>query len=143
MNAIQAYLASISYADAQLGRVLDALAASRQAENTIVVLWSDHGWHLGEKDHWHKSTLWEEATRVPLIISSPAHEPGQCQRPVCLLDLFPTLNELYDFPVIEEHDGVSLVPLLANSDAKWTRPAVMEYQKAPIHFHGRTGNPEK
>ena len=68
-HAVRAYLASISYADAQLGRVLDALRKSPHADNTIVVLWSDHGWHLGEKRHWHKSTLWEEATRVPLTIS--------------------------------------------------------------------------
>ena len=65
-HAIRAYLASITCADDRIGRVLDALEQSPHANNTIVLLWSDHGWHLGEKKHWHKSTLWEESTRVPL-----------------------------------------------------------------------------
>jgi arylsulfatase A-like enzyme len=121
-------LASISFADAQLGRVLDALNASPSANQTIVILWSDHGWHLGEKNHWHKSTLWEEATRVPLIIHSPDHKPATCRHPVSLLDLYPTLNELCDLKPSGKLDGVSLVPLLANPDAKWLRPAVIEYQ---------------
>ena len=127
-DAIRAYLASISFADAQLGRVLDALNASPSANQTIVILWSDHGWHLGEKNHWHKSTLWEEATRVPLIIHSPDHKPATCRHPVSLLDLYPTLNELCDLKPSGKLDGVSLVPLLANPDAKWLRPAVIEYQ---------------
>jgi choline-sulfatase len=128
-HAIRAYLASISYADAQLGRVLDALEESPHAKNTIIVLWSDHGWHLGEKGHWHKSTLWEEATRVPLIISVPGFKPGTCARPVNLLDLYPTLNELLSFQVIKSHDGVSLAPLLRDPLAKWDRPAVIEYKR--------------
>ncbi len=69
--AIRHYLASISFADAQVGRLLAALQASPHADNTIVVLWSGHGWHLGEKGHWHKRTLWEDATRVPLIVVAP------------------------------------------------------------------------
>lgn len=64
---VRAYLACTSFADAQLGRVLDALAASRYRDDTLIVLWSDHGWHLGEKQHWHKFTLWEESTRAPLL----------------------------------------------------------------------------
>ena len=71
-QAVRAYLASNSYADHQIGHVLEALYRSAYAKNTIIVFWSDHGWHLGEKQHWHKTTLWEEATRVPLIISAPA-----------------------------------------------------------------------
>jgi len=70
-EAVRCYLASITFADAQIGRVLDALEASQFVDNTVIVLWSDHGWHLGEKDHWMKSTLWEEATRVPFIIATP------------------------------------------------------------------------
>jgi choline-sulfatase len=128
-HAIRAYLASITYADDQLGRVLDALDASDQASNTIIVLWSDHGWHLGEKGHWHKSTLWEEATRVPLVISAPGHHPGVCDRPVNLLDLYPTLNELCGLAAIESHDGVSLVPLVRDPQANWDRPAVIEYKR--------------
>ena len=126
-QAIQAYLASISYADAQLGRILAALDAGLHATNTIVVLWSDHGWHLGEKQHWHKSTLWEEATRVPFIIAGPEIAQGQCRRPVNLLDLFPTLNELCELPMIDTHDGTSLGPLLRNPQKAWDRVSIIEY----------------
>jgi len=127
-EAVQAYLASITYADAQLGLVLDALAASPHAKNTVVLLWSDHGWHLGEKGHWHKSTLWEEATRVPFIIRAPAIKPGVCTEPVTLLNIFPTLNELCGLPQ-KKLDGVSLVPLLHNPQAEWLRPAVIEFRR--------------
>jgi len=126
-EAVQAYLASISFADAQLGRVLEALDHSPHAKNTIVVLWSDHGWHLGEKQHWHKSTLWEEATRVPLIIHTPGAQPGTCDQPVSLLDLFPTLIDLCGLAPIASCDGVSLRSLLADPQAEWSRPAVIEY----------------
>jgi arylsulfatase A-like enzyme len=128
-HSVRAYLASITYADDQLGRVLDALDKSPHAKNTIVVLWSDHGWHLGEKQHWHKTTLWEEATRVPLIISAPGHQPGVCDRPVSLLDLYPTLNELTGLEALKSHDGVTLTPLLRNSKAEWNRTAVIEFKR--------------
>ncbi len=128
-HAIRAYLASISYADEQLGRVLDALDSSGKAADTVIVLWSDHGWHLGEKGHWHKSTLWEEATRVPLVISVPGYRPGVCERPVSLLDLYPTLNELCGLAAIKSHDGVSLTPLLRNPRTMWNRPAVIEFKR--------------
>ncbi|MEO2030960.1 MAG: sulfatase [Planctomycetaceae bacterium] len=128
-QAVRAYLASITCADERLGRVLDALDQSPYAQHTIVVLWSDHGWHLGEKQHWHKTTLWEEATRVPLIISAPGHQPGVCDRPVSLVDLYPTLNELAGLAAIEAHDGVSLAPLLRNPQAEWKRPAVIEFKR--------------
>lgn len=128
-HAVRAYLASISYADDQLGRVLDALDESTQKENTIVVLWSDHGWHLGEKQHWHKTTLWEEATRVPLIISAPGYRPSVCPRPVSLLDIYPTLNDLAGFELDKSHDGTTLLPLMRNPNAEWNRPAVIEFQR--------------
>ena len=128
-HAIRAYLASISYADFQLGRILSALDESPFAKNTIVVLWSDHGWHLGEKGHWHKSTLWEEATRVPLIVSAPELGTAKCSRPVNLIDLYPTLLELCDLPGMDSLDGVSLVPLLRQPGAKWHRPSVTEYRR--------------
>ena len=131
-HAVQAYLASISCADANIGRVLDALDSSRHAKNTIIVLWSDHGWHLGEKQHWHKSTLWEEATRVPFIICSPNHEPGKCHHPVSLIDLFPTLNKLTRLPEIASHDGLSLTPLLKDPSIKWERPAVIEFKRGNV-----------
>lgn len=129
-EAVRAYLASISYADAQLGRVLDALEDSPYIGNTIVTLWSDHGWHLGEKDHWHKSTLWEEATRIPFLMAGPGIEPGTCRQSVGLIDLFPTLIDLCELSAIEDHDGSSLRPLLeAPETAEWERPAVIEYRR--------------
>lgn len=131
-EAVRAYLASITYADAQLGRVLEALDASGQADNTIIVLWSDHGWHLGEKGHWHKTTLWEESTRVPFIVTAPGRHPGRCSRPVSLVDLFPTLNELCHLSAIESHDGQSLVPLLDDPRATRERPAIIQFKPGNV-----------
>ena len=127
--AVQAYLASITCADARIGRVLDALDRSPHADNTIIVFWSDHGWHLGEKQHWHKSTLWEESTRVPLIVGAPGIRPGKCSRPVSLLGIYPTLNEMTEVSTSKPLDGVSLVPLLKNPQVTWRRPAVTEFRR--------------
>ena len=134
-EAIQAYLASISYADAQLGRVVAALDQSSARENTVIVMWSDHGWHLGEKQHWHKSTLWEEATRVPLIISAPSTTPGESSMPVSLIDLFPTLVDLCRLEAVEGLDGKSLRPLLQEpsmSWKQWQRPAIIEFRRGNV-----------
>ncbi len=123
-KAVQGYLASIAFADAQIGRLLDALESSPYADNTLIVLWGDHGWHLGEKQHWRKFALWEEATRVPLLVSLPGQKSGQeCPRTVNLVDLYPTLIELCNLPA-KELDGVSLVPLLKNPQAPWDRPSL-------------------
>ncbi len=126
---IQGYLASIHFADAMLGRILDALENGPHADNTIVVLWSDHGWHLGEKQHWQKFTAWRAVSRVPLMIRVPegaapgfsqGTKPGTvCDRPVNLLSLFPTLTELAGLPAKADNDGPSLVPLLKNPEAEW------------------------
>lgn len=122
---VQAYLASISFADSQVGRVLDALDASGQAERTIVVLWSDHGWHLGEKGITGKNSLWERSTRVPLIVAGPGIAAGaRCARPVELLDLYPTLAELCGLPVPPLLEGHSLVPLLKDAAAPRPWPAI-------------------
>ncbi|MCB1021664.1 MAG: sulfatase [Bryobacterales bacterium] len=127
-EAVQAYLASISFADEQVGRALDALDASGAADDTIVVFWSDHGWHLGEKDHWHKSTLWRQATRVPLILAGPGIAAGAtCAEAVSLVDLYPTLNELCGFAPMAENDGESLAALLSDPAAARERPAVIEF----------------
>ena len=130
-EGVRAYLASISFADAQLGRLLDALGKSSHAENTIIVFWSDHGWHLGEKNHWHKSTLWEEATRIPFMISVPGLTKGgaRCGRPVDTLCVFPTLIELCGLKPRKDLDGVSIVPLLKKPEVKWDLPAVTEYKR--------------
>jgi len=125
-RAVQAYLACIAFCDAQLGRLLDALDASPYAQNTIVVLWSDNGMHLGEKQHWTKWALWEQATRVPLCVAAPGvGKPGsRCDVPVSLLDLYPTLIELCELPEREPLEGESLVPLLRDPRAPRTAPAI-------------------
>lgn len=116
--AVEAYLACTTYVDYEIGRLLDALDQSGYASNTHIVLWSDHGWHLGEKEHWGKWTGWERSTRVPLIIL-PAKNTlkgfgsgGRCEQPVGLIDLFPTLIELCGLKLPKDLDGQSLVPLL-------------------------------
>ena len=130
--AVQAYLASIYFADTMLGHVLDALGKGPNASNTIVVLWSDHGWHLGEKQHWQKFTAWRASTRVPLIVRVPKGAPGLpsgtksavCVRPVSLLSLAPTLLQLSGLAPHKNHHGPSLVPLLQNPRAEWLHTAV-------------------
>ena len=126
-EAVAAYAAGATYADEQLGRILDALDASPHRDNTVIVVWSDHGYHLGEKEHWTKFVLWEKANRVPLIVVAPrVTEPGGASdRPVSLVDLYPTLVELCGLPARTDLDGLSLVPLLRNPAAPRDRPALM------------------
>ncbi|MHC4737321.1 MAG: sulfatase [Planctomycetota bacterium] len=125
-KAVQGYLACISFVDDCVGRVINALDKSNYADNTIIVLWGDHGWHLGEKLHWRKFALWEEATHCPLMIISPQQvEPGRkCHRPVSLIDIYPTLIELCGLEPKKELQGNSLLPLLEDPGAKWSRPAL-------------------
>ncbi len=125
-KAIQGYLASISFADAMLGRLLDGLDASPYVDNTIIVLWSDHGFHLGERETWEKFTLWEESTRVALMIVAPGvTKPGSvCQQPVSLLDIYPTLVELSGVKSRPELEGQCLVPLLKNPETSTGRAVV-------------------
>ena len=128
---IQSYLASISYADEQIGRILDAWKKSKYGENGIVVLWGDHGYHLGEKEHWSKFSLWEEGTRTPLLMKVPGvTEPGSvCDVPVSLLDIFPTLVDVCNLPVRSDLDGLSLLPLLRDPELPWDRGAVTLHGK--------------
>jgi len=128
-HAVQGYLAACSFADACVGHVLDALDASRYRENTIVVLWGDHGYHVGEKDHFSKSALWEEATRTPLIIHIPgvSRSHSRCERPVSLVDLYPTLIELCGLPARDNLDGRSLAPLVRNPQLEWPYPALITH----------------
>ena len=122
---VRAYLASTSFVDSQVGRVLDALEASGLAANTIVVLLSDHGWHLGEKGISGKNTLWDRSTRVPLIIAGPGVSAGGvCRRPAELLDVYPTLAALCGLPERPEHEGHSLVPQLRDATAPRPWPAL-------------------
>ena len=132
-QAVQGYLAATSFADACVGRVLDALDASRYRDNTIVVLWGDHGYHIGQKNHIAKSALWQQATRTPLIIHIPESLSGRhttltrCQHPVSLVDLYPTLIELCGLPTRDDLDGRSLAPLVKKPDADWPFPAIITH----------------
>ncbi|HEU5115223.1 MAG TPA: sulfatase, partial [Isosphaeraceae bacterium] len=114
-EAVQAYLATISYCDAQIGRLLDAYDKSPHKDNTMIVLWGDHGWHLGEKEHWRKFALWEEATRMPYIWVVPGvtKPGGVCERPVDLMSLYPTLCDLANVPLPKHVQGEDIRPLLA------------------------------
>lgn len=128
-KAVQAYLACITFSDAMIGRMLDSLDASAYRDNTVVILWSDHGYHLGEKWHWHKQALWNRATHVPLIVSTPGMtKPGvQCARPVSLIDVYPTLTDLCGLPRPAGLDGQSLAPLLKDPEGKREQPALITY----------------
>jgi arylsulfatase A-like enzyme len=114
---VRAYLACVSFVDSQVGRVLDAVDRSPQADNTIVVLWSDHGYHLGEKAISGKNSLWTQSTRVPLVFAGPGVVSGQqCDQPAELLDIYPTLCELAG--------GLSLMPQIKEPTTSRQRPAI-------------------
>lgn len=125
-EAVQAYLATIAFCDSQVGRLLDGLEASRHRDNTIVCLWSDHGWSLGEKSHWRKFALWEEPTRTVFIWKVPGvtQPGGVCARTVDYSAVYPTLSELAGLELPTHLDGRSIVPLLNNQRAKWEHPAI-------------------
>jgi iduronate 2-sulfatase len=125
---LQAYLASTTFADHQVGRVLQMLEASPFADSTYIVLWSDHGYHLGEKGRFAKQSLWERSSRVPLIIAGPGLAKGQkCSAPVQLLDIYPTLVELLKLTTNRQNEGHSLVPLLKKPAADWPHFAITTY----------------
>jgi arylsulfatase A-like enzyme len=128
-DRVRAYLAAVSFADAQIGRLLDALDKSAHRDNTIIVFTSDHGWHLGEKEHWAKSALWRRATQVPFIWVVPGvTKPGtRSAHAVDLMSVYPTLCELAGVPVPKHADGVSIKPLLANPTAEWKQPALITH----------------
>jgi arylsulfatase A-like enzyme len=125
-EAVQAYLAAIAYTDMNVGRLLDALEKSPHRDNTLIVLWGDHGWHLGEKEHWRKFALWEEATRAPLIWVVPGvtKPGGLCERTVEFLSIYPTLCDLCGIAIPGHIEGASIKPLLVDPKAAWDRPAV-------------------
>ena len=128
-EAVRAYYACVTFMDAQLGRVLDALDNSPYKKDTIIVLWSDHGYHLVEKEHWGKFVLWEKATRMPFFISAPGVTPENdiCTRPVSLLDIYPTLNTLCGLEPKPELEGVDLSPLLKNPKKNRDHAVVSTY----------------
>lgn len=126
---IHGYMACISYVDAQLGRVLDALDASPAGKNTIIVIWGDHGWHLGDHGMWCKHTNYEEATRVPLMIAHPGGKSARCASPVEFVDIYPTLCELAGLPLPAKLQGTSLLPVLKDPSAKVKDFAVSQYPR--------------
>lgn len=137
-EAVQAYLACIHFVDAQIGKVLDALRESEYAENTIVVLWSDHGYHVGEKNRFAKQALWERDTKTVLMFKTPGGKANaRCDQPVQLLDMYPTLVSLCGLPANEMNEGHSLVPLLQNpASRRWAFPAVSSYGKNNLAITG-------
>lgn len=138
-EAVKAYLACTTYVDHEVGRLLDALDSGQFGDNTVIVLWSDHGWHLGEKQHWGKWTGWERSTRVPLIVVPPKTAAGKfskggsrCGRPVSLVDLFPTLTELCGVATPDGLDGQSLVPLILDPSRATNRKVITVFDAGNV-----------
>ena len=129
--AVQGYLSSIAHADALIGGLLSSLDKSPYGNNTVIVFWSDHGYHFGEKQRMAKRSLWERATRVPLIVVAPGITKvgGRCSKPVDLMSIYPSLVELCGLPARPEIEGVSIVPLLRNPKAKWNHAAITTHTK--------------
>ena len=135
-KCVQAYLACVAFVDHQVGRVLDALDKGPHAADTVVVLFSDHGYHLGEKDRVSKHSLWEESTRVPLVVA-PAKSQGEqfgkagqlCSKPVGLIDLYPTMLQMCGLPAKKSNQGDSLVALLKNPSANWRFSTLTTYAR--------------
>lgn len=126
----RAYLATVSFVDSQVGRVLDALEKSGHKDDTVVVLWSDHGWHLGEKEISGKNTLWDDGTRVPLIFAGPGiAKNAECKRPAELLDMYPTLIDLCGLKSKDGLEGISLLPQLKDANAPRQRPAITSHNQ--------------
>ena len=128
----QAYYATVSYVDAQVGLLLEALEKKGVLDNTIIVFWSDHGYFLGEKGLWYKRKAFELSARVPMIIAGPGIKKGAVSgRTVELLDLYPTLADLCDLKPPKELEGSSLSPLLSNPSAEWDKPAITQVWHNP------------
>lgn len=130
------YYACVSYLDAQVGRLLNALEKEGLADDTIIVLWGDHGWQLGDHGLWHKHTNFEFAARAPLIVSAPGFESagGRCAAPVEFVDVYPTLADLCGLPAPEAVHGASLRPYLENPAAPMQKPAISQYPRSsPEH----------
>lgn len=132
-EAVQAYLAAIAYCDDEVGRLVSAWEASPERGRTVVVLWGDHGWHLGEKEHWRKFALWEEATRMPYLWVAPGLTDSLstrvCDQPVDLMSVYPTLCELCGLPRPHHVEGHSVVPLLKDPAAAWPHPALTTFHR--------------
>ena len=135
-KCVRAYLACIAFVDHQVGRVVDALDEGPHAKDTTVILFSDHGYHIGEKDRVSKHSLWEESTRVPLVVVPAKSQAGHfgtkgrvCSKPVGLIDLYPTMLEMCGLPENKKNEGMSLVPLLRNPSREWRFAVLTTYAR--------------
>ena len=130
-QAVQGYLAAISYVNSLIGQLMDALDRTGLAQSTTVILWGDNGFHLGEKLHWRKFVLWEEATRVPLIIAPPGRSQmaRKIYEPTGLIDIFPTIAELAGIADAPSTDATSLVPYLQDPAPRRSAPVIMTWGK--------------
>lgn len=132
-EALRANYATISFLDAQVGKLLDAVERLKLSDNTIIVIWSDHGYNVGQHGQWMKQSLFENSARVPLIISVPGFAKGQSSgRTVELLDIYPTLAELAGLDPKQNLQGKSLVPLLKKPNATWDKPAYTQVRRKTI-----------
>lgn len=128
-EAVQAYLATIAFCDYQVGRLLDAWEKSPRRDSTVICLWSDHGWSLGEKSHWRKFALWEEPTRTVHIWKAPGVTPAdlRCDRPVDYSSVYPTTLALAGIPIPSHADGKDISSLLRDPSSAWSQPAITTY----------------
>lgn len=137
LKLLQAYAACVSYVDAQIGKLLSELEKVDRLENTIIVLWSDHGWHLGEQSAWSKMTNFENATRVPLIIAAPGIPPDRTGNLAELVDLYPTLCELAGLKQPPHLEGESLVPALRQPARDTMATALSQHARFGEKYMGR------
>lgn len=138
-NIVQAYLACIAFVDAQVGKVLDALENSPYADNTIIVLWADHGYHIGEKNRFAKQAFWERDTRTILMFKTPEMKKGEkCNAPTQLLDIYPTLLDYCGLPANKQNEGNSLMSLLKDPSKKWDHIAVTSYGQGNVSLRNYT-----
>jgi arylsulfatase A-like enzyme len=142
---IRAYMACVSFADDRIGMILDALDKSAYADNTVIVLVGDNGYHHGEKDRWAKSALWREACHVPLIIAGPRTDKrlakGTCNAAVSSIDIYPTLVDVCQLPKVENQlAGNSLMPLLSDVGLKWDKPSITSFLPGNFTVHAGKWN---
>jgi arylsulfatase A-like enzyme len=137
IELLRAYAACVSYVDAQIGRLLHHLRQSARFNRTVIILWSDHGWHLGEQSAWGKMTNFEIATRVPLIIAVPGIPPARTRTIAELVDLYPTICQLAGVDLPAHLEGESLLPVLGNPQAKNDFIALCQYARYRDKYMGR------